>query len=98
MAGQLCEPRIGEAHRLELPQELRTLREPVLLDPRFPVHDLLDLAQEPRVDAAGLVDEVHVEAETESLRNLDQPVRPWRREGSADCVLVVPEAEAGDLD
>ena len=65
----------------------------MLANPLFAIDDLLDLADKPGIDAAGIVDLLLVEAESERLRHLEQPVRGGRAERGADHVLVVTLTE-----
>ena len=78
-AGQLGEALVGEAHLLE-PQHGRRIGGQALAAHRFlGLDDLLDLAQEPRVDAAGLVDLFHGQAGPEALRDQHAAGRAWGR-------------------
>ena len=63
-------------------------------DARFRVDDLLDARQEPRIDLAGGVDLLVVDAEPHGLRHLEQPLGRRHAEPGADHVLVVAGAEA----
>ena len=53
-----------------------------------------DLRQEPRIDAAGVMDQLVAGAEPHRLRQLQQPVRRRRAERCADVVLVVGIVDA----
>ena len=91
---QLGQPRVGEAHRLQLPEAARpspAARAPHAL---LQVDDLLDALEEPGVDLAGGVDLLVVDAEPQRLRDLEQPVGRGLAERGADHVLVVALAEA----
>ncbi len=92
------EPRIGEAHRLELAEGARRRGQAVRLHLGFEVDDRLQLLEEPAVDLAAVVDLVMADAEAHRLRDLQQPVRRRRAERRLDGVLVVALAEALDLD
>ena len=97
--GELSEPLVGEAHRFQCAELRGGARQPVLAHALLQVDDLLELADEPGVDGAGLVDLLLLEAETECLGDLEQPVGGGRAERGADHVLVVALAEAleGDV-
>ena len=70
----------------------------MLADAGFHAKNAVDLLQEPRIDAAHLVDFFERGAEADRLRHHAQPVGRGQAERGADGVLVLAMAEAGDLD
>ena len=91
--GELGKPLVGEAHRLERAEIGRVLGQPVRAHAVLAIDDVLQLLDEPRIDLAGIVDLLVVDAEPERLRDFQQPVGRGGAEGFADDVLVVALAE-----
>ena len=98
LAGELGEPRIGKAHRLEPAQRAGLAGQALGADFGFGFDDAADLRQEPRIDAAGGVDLGVAHAEPHRLRHREEAVGRRRAERGADRALVVALAEAGDGD
>ena len=96
--GQHGQPRVGEAHGLQRAHAERIRRQSVRLDLGFHVDDAAHLAEEPRIDLAGIEDLLVRPAEPHRLRHLQEAVRRRRAECGADRVLVVAAAEPLDLD
>src|SRR5690606_21480726 len=85
-------------HGLEETEMLGGRGKPVRLDARFDVDDLLDARDKPRIDLAGGVHLLGIDAEAQGLRDLEKTVGSWPAEGCPDHVLVVAATEAFKLD
>ena len=94
IAGELAEAGVGKAHGLEPAEGAGGGRQALGLDLGFGLHQRADLGQEPRIDAAGIVDQLVAGAEPHGLRDLEQAVRRRRAERGADGGLVVGVVDA----
>jgi len=57
-AGELAEPLVGEALGLQPPERARRGRQALGLDLGFALHQRADFGEEPRIDPAGIVDQL----------------------------------------
>ncbi len=88
-AGELAEPLVGKTFGLQPPERARRGGQTLGLDLGFRFHDGADLAQEPRIDAAGIVDQFVVGADAHGLRDGEQAVGRRRAKRGADRGLVI---------
>jgi hypothetical protein len=75
-----------KAHRLQPPQPVGIVGQPVLADHRLFVDDLLDVAQEPRVEVGDRVDFLDGEALAERLADLEDAGRGSAAQRRGDLV------------
>ena len=92
--GEFAEAGVGKAERLQAAERPGRCRQAFRLDLRLGLDDLPDLGEEPRIDAAGIVDQFVAGAEPHRLRDLERPVRRRRAERGAEGGLVVGVVEA----
>ena len=90
---QLGEPLVGEAHGFQRAEIGGVLGQAMRAHALLAIDDVLQLLDEPRVDLAGIVDLLVVDAEPERLRDFQQPVGGGGAERGTHHVLVVALAE-----
>ena len=95
---EFAEPLVREAHGLQLLQVHGIPWKPAFPDLFFRLHDLLDLAEEPRLVFARGEDLVDGGAHAEGLGNLEEAVRRGRAQCGTNGVLVVAFAGTRNLD
>ena len=87
---ELGKPLVGEAKSLQRAKLRRRRRQPVLANPLLAIDDLLDLADEPGIDAARIVDLLLVEAESRALARPEQAVGGGRASAARMTFLSSP--------
>ena len=93
LAGELGQPRIGEAHGFEAAEALVVLGQAVRFDRSFGLDDGFDLAQEPGIIAGDLLDFRQRKAVPHRLGGVQQAVGRGPRQRGADRGLVVGERD-----
>ena len=86
-AGEFGEADVGEAHRLQAPHGRGVGGKPSRGHIAFGVNDALQLAEEPRVELAGVVDVLDRQPRPQRLRRHQQPVGPRGGQGRAEGVV-----------